>query len=176
MVIGVVSFVPRRISIVKNCALSQKTLTLLTEFNTCRKIKIHHSGKKHLLYYASEGSELSIGLAIDSTTDFPDTTSENTGTGIRVNAELPSKFVRDQNYPNPFNPATVISYQIPVNSYVTLRVFDILGREVATLVSERKNAGTYSVQWNASGFSSGVYFCRLEADGKREIRKMILMK
>jgi hypothetical protein len=68
-----------------------------------------------------------------------------------------------QNYPNPFNPTTLISYQLPVNSYVTLKVYDLLGREVATLVNERKEAGKYSVRWNASGFATGVYLVRIQA-------------
>jgi hypothetical protein len=59
---------------------------------------------------------------------------------------------------------------------VTLKVYDLLGREVATLVDETKDAGSYSVQWNASGFSSGIYFYRLEANEKREIKKMSLIK
>jgi hypothetical protein len=59
---------------------------------------------------------------------------------------------------------------------LALKIFDLLGREVATLVNEKKDAGTYSVQWNASGFSFGVYFYRLDANGRREIRKMIMMK
>jgi len=93
------------------------------------------------------------------------------------------------NYPNPFNPTTTIEYQIPHatsshfplekadnGGFVTLKIFDLLGREVATLVNEKKDAGTYSVQWNASGFSSGIYFYRLEANGKRELKKMSLIK
>ncbi len=80
------------------------------------------------------------------------------------------------NYPNPFNPTTVISYQLPVSNYVTLKVYDLLGREVATLVNERKEAGNYSVQWNASRFGSGIYFYRLEANEKRDIKKMSMIK
>lgn len=72
-------------------------------------------------------------------------------------------FILSQNFPNPFNPTTVISYQLPVNSHVTLKVFDILGREAATLVNEQRSAGRYSVQWNASGIASGVYLVRMEA-------------
>jgi hypothetical protein len=72
-------------------------------------------------------------------------------------------FMLSQNFPNPFNPTTVISYQLPVNSQVTLKVFDMLGREVATLVNEQRPAGSYDVPWNASRFASGVYLVRMDA-------------
>ena len=66
-----------------------------------------------------------------------------------------------QNYPNPFNPTTTISFSIPFQSFVSLKIYDTLGREVSTLLSEKLPAGTYSPQWNASGLPSGVYFYRL---------------
>jgi hypothetical protein len=75
----------------------------------------------------------------------------------------PFEFKLGQNYPNPFNPTTAISYQLSANSFVTLKVFDILGREVATLVNEVRKPGVYRVNWNASGLPSGVYFCRMQA-------------
>ncbi len=80
------------------------------------------------------------------------------------------------NYPNPFNPATVISYQLAVNSFVTVRVYDPLGREVAMLVNEERPAGTSSVQWNAAGFSSGTYFCTLRSGSFVETRKILLLR
>jgi enterochelin esterase-like enzyme len=89
---------------------------------------------------------------------------------------LPKTIFLGQNYPNPFNPGTVISYQLPVNSYVTLKVYDLLGRKVATLVDERKDAGTYSVQWDASQFSSGIYLCRFHAGQFQETKRMVLIK
>jgi len=70
----------------------------------------------------------------------------------------------EQNYPNPFNPSTVISYQLAGQSHVTLRVYDLLGREVAVLVNEVKSAGNYTATFNASNFPSGVYFYRLTAN------------
>ena len=75
----------------------------------------------------------------------------------------PFEFKLGQNYPNPFNSTTAISYQLSANSFVTLKVFDILGREVATLVNEVRKPGVYRVNWNASGLPSGVYFCRMQA-------------
>ncbi len=76
---------------------------------------------------------------------------------------VPDKFILRQNYPNPFNPSTMLSYSIPKSSFVTLRVFDILGREVATLVEGIQDAGFKSVEWNATGMAGGVYFYRLRA-------------
>ena len=81
-----------------------------------------------------------------------------------------------QNYPNPFNPSTVISYQLPVNSHVTFKVYDVVGREVATLVDEQKEAGSYFVQFNASTNASGVYFYKLCAGNFVDTKKMLLTK
>ncbi|MFN0158459.1 MAG: T9SS type A sorting domain-containing protein [Bacteroidota bacterium] len=86
------------------------------------------------------------------------------------------EFRLSQNYPNPFNPSTVISYQLATSNAVTLRVYDLLGNEVATLVNRRQEAGRHSAEFNAAGLSSGAYFYRLEAGTFIEQRKMILMK
>jgi hypothetical protein len=89
----------------------------------------------------------------------------------------PNRFKLIQNYPNPFNPKTVISWQLPVSGYVDLSVYNILGQKVATLVNKTQPAGSYQVEWNASGFASGVYLCRLETDkGFEQTKKMILVK
>jgi photosystem II stability/assembly factor-like uncharacterized protein len=89
---------------------------------------------------------------------------------------FPQSFSLSQNYPNPFNPTTTISYQLPENSLTTLKVYDMLGREVAVLVNEVKNAGTYSVQWNATQFASGIYFATLRAGSFTSTKKLLLMK
>ena len=90
--------------------------------------------------------------------------------------KIPAGFAVSQNYPNPFNPSTEIIYSLPKAGMVTLRIFDILGREVATLVNEREDAGEHTVQWNAEGYPSGVYFYRIVAGDFLETRKMVLMK
>ena len=90
--------------------------------------------------------------------------------------QIVSSFKLYQNYPNPFNPTTNISYQIPKGSFVKLSVYDILGREVATLVNTNQNAGEYEVEWNANNFSSGVYFYKIQADYYTSTRKMTLVK
>jgi photosystem II stability/assembly factor-like uncharacterized protein len=89
---------------------------------------------------------------------------------------LPSAFRLDQNYPNPFNPTTVIGFELPAISNVKVAVFDILGREVAPLLNEQKEAGAHTVTWNANGMASGVYIYRLTAGAFTETRKMVLVK
>ena len=95
-----------------------------------------------------------------------------TGTVTGVgNNETPVSFKLSQNYPNPFNPVTKITYALPKSGLVTLRVYDILGREVALLINEVKSAGNYSVDFNAFNFTSGVYFYKLESNGFVDIKK-----
>jgi len=89
---------------------------------------------------------------------------------------IPSEFVLEQNYPNPFNPTTVISYQLPVTSHVTLKVYNVLGKEVATLVNGTKEAGSHTEQFNASHLSSGMYFFKLTTNQFSSTRKMVMMK
>ncbi len=91
-------------------------------------------------------------------------------------SNTPATFSLFQNYPNPFNPTTVISYQLPVNSFVTLKVYDVLGREVESLVNERQNAGSYSVTFRGSNLPSGVYFYRLQTGSFSQTKKLLLLK
>lgn len=89
---------------------------------------------------------------------------------------LPNEFTLHQNYPNPFNPSTTIKYDIPVDARVSLRVFDLLGREVATLVNDMQKAGFKSVEWNAREIASGVYFYRLEVGNFVAAKKLVLLR
>ena len=82
----------------------------------------------------------------------------------------------EQNYPNPFNPSTTIKYQIPELSFVTIKVYDVLGNEITTLVNEEKPAGNFEVEFNASNLTSGIYFYRIQAGDFVETKKMVLMK
>ena len=98
-------------------------------------------------------------------------------TDVETKTDLISnKFTLHQNYPNPFNPTTDLRFTISDLRFVRLKVYDILGREVATLVNETMNPGTYSVEWNAAPFASGVYFCQLQAGNFVSIKKMVLIK
>lgn len=99
---------------------------------------------------------------------------------VEVNFEMLSKYSLDQNYPNPFNPSTIISYQIPENNFVTLKVYDIIGNEIATLVNEYKEAGRYDVEFNSEligkQISNGVYIYKIQAGDFIQSKKMILIK
>ncbi len=88
----------------------------------------------------------------------------------------PKEFALEQNYPNPFNPTTAIGYQLSANSFTTLKIYDAIGREVATLVNEVKDAGYYSAQFDGMKLSSGIYFAKLTSDRKTQMKKLLLLK
>jgi hypothetical protein len=88
----------------------------------------------------------------------------------------PQTFQLEQNYPNPFNPSTVINYRIPQASFVTLKLYDLLGREVSTLVNTYQSAGEYRVEFDASGLPTGTYFYRLWNGENTAIRKLLLVR
>jgi len=109
----------------------------------------------------------------------------NIVTSVEEELPIPDEIRLSQNYPNPFNPSTMIRFTISQSPLpggdgrggsVTLKVYDVLGNEVAILVNEEKPAGTYEVEWNAGGLPSGVYFYQLKTDGIIEIKKMVLLK
>lgn len=108
-------------------------------------------------YEAVEGQSLSVGVS-------------------QLGTEIPQKYSLYQNYPNPFNPVTKINYDVARSGYVELKVFDIAGREIASLVNGNYSPGMYSVDFDATAFSSGVYFYTLRSEGFTESRKMMLVK
>lgn len=93
-----------------------------------------------------------------------------------VNSAIPWEFSLEQNYPNPFNPVTTIKYSIPQNQLVTLKIFDLLGREIMSLVNDDKSPGKYSVNFDGSSFASGIYFYRMQAGNFIDTKKFILIK
>ena len=97
-------------------------------------------------------------------------------TGVEETSNVPTQFKLLQNYPNPFNPTTTISYALPSSGLVTLKVYNLLGEEVAELVNEQKTAGNYEVKFDASKLASGMYMYQLIAGNTSQVRKMILMK
>jgi glucose/arabinose dehydrogenase len=101
--------------------------------------------------------------------------SNSVGVG-EENNPLPEQFALDQNYPNPFNPTTEITFHVGTSGHTSLRVFDVLGREAATLVNEMKQPGRYTVTFDASGFPSGVYVCQMTSGVFSAVRKLLLLK
>jgi predicted GH43/DUF377 family glycosyl hydrolase len=96
--------------------------------------------------------------------------------GVEEDTEIPTEFALGQNYPNPFNPGTKISWQVPIGSHQTIKVFDVLGNEIVTLVDEYKPAGRYEVELTAASMPSGVYFYQLKAGNLISTKKMLLVK
>ena len=139
------------------------------------------------LYYATQTAADSCTIAIvvypavgaQSTTQFKldDLAFSNSATAVNTTVNrTPKNFELYNNYPNPFNPTTNITYQLPENSFVTLRVFNVLGKLVSTLVNGEQPSGKYSVRFNATNLPSGVYYCALQAGNYHKVTKMILLK
>jgi len=105
-----------------------------------------------------------------------DTCLNNTVSVNNITTEIPREYNLSQNYPNPFNPVTMIKFALPKASFVTLKVYDMLGREVSVLVNGQKSAGQYIVDFDASSLTSGVYFYRLESNDFVEVKRMVVLK
>lgn len=128
---------------------------------------------------------VSTGLMVDNTLYFIGTDGktgselwkyELSASPVKADPEQTATYHLSQNYPNPFNPVTRISYYIPEDQYITLQVFDVLGKEIATLVNEFKSAGSYDVQFNATDLPSGIYLYRIKAGDYSQTLKMIVLK
>jgi hypothetical protein len=118
------------------------------------------------------GDPIAAQLGVDNITATSSPTNVDNGL-----SEAPQTFHLYQNYPNPFNPTTMINYELPANSLVTLKVYNVLGKDVATLVNAEMEAeGTHRVQFNASGLSSGIYFYRLVAGTNTQVKRLVFMK
>ena len=94
----------------------------------------------------------------------------------QVSNIIPEKYDLSQNYPNPFNPVTKINFSILKSGFVTLKVYDITGREIKVLVNEMKQSGYYTVDFNGAGFASGVYFYRIQSSDFTSVKRMVLIK
>ncbi len=97
-------------------------------------------------------------------------------TGVETNGTVVNKFNLEQNYPNPFNPTTTIKYSIPNSDYVTLKIYNVLGKEITTLVNNNQSAGNYEINFDASNLTSGIYIYQLNAGNNIQIKKMVLLK
>jgi hypothetical protein len=132
------------------------------------------------------GTTIDVGNGADIRADMFTFNGTRSGSGTfslsplavepEANLEIPKEFSLSQNYPNPFNPSTTIRFSLPSRSFVSLKVFDVLGREVSILLADEMPAGTYARQWNAAELPSGVYFYRLQSDKFTETKKFVLLK
>ena len=129
-----------------------------------------------ILTFSSSGNPAGTGSNVYAKRINTDGTLGGIISSISGDNLAPTDFVLYQNYPNPFNPSTKISWQSPVSSHQTIKIYDVLGKEIATLVDEYKPAGSYEIDFNASGLSSGIYFYRIQAGNFIETKKMILLR
>ena len=120
-----------------------------------------------MLYLGSDFEEYQCGLATFS--DIPDAIESNF-------SNFPTSFSLSQNYPNPFNPSTTIEFTLPKSEFVELKVYNILGKEVSTLVSNKLNRGTHTYTFDGKILASGIYYYQFVADDYREVKKMILLR
>jgi hypothetical protein len=134
-------------------------------------------GFEYYYYITSFDDGTTAGEVLESSLFYTRTSIPGVLTGLDDKKEaLPNTYQLFQNYPNPFNPVTLINYQLPMANDVTLRIYNQLGQKVATLVAEKQNAGYHQVEWNASGYASGVYYYQLEAGIFQDVKKMILLR
>lgn len=94
----------------------------------------------------------------------------------QISTEVPDNFLLKQNYPNPFNPSTKINYELKSSGFVSLKIFNVMGKEVSSLVNEKQATGTYEVTFDGAGLPSGVYYYKIEMNGFTEVKKMTLVK
>jgi len=162
--------------------LYNEPLTLVTQVPWSSVTVTQGSSSK--TYTASNGEVMYEALPNVGTTNRGDIILQQSNVSaveLTSGGNIPNGINLEQNYPNPFNPTTTVKYSIPVLSFVTLKVFDVLGNEIVTLVSEEKSAGSYEVEFSAKGGSassllSGVYFYQLKAGSFLQTKKMILLK
>ncbi len=141
----------------------------------------HRAYKWYISTTFAIGSDYSIKIKskTDTLFDISDkyfAVIDTTNTFVKNESSVVKDYALYQNYPNPFNPTTTIYFALPSQSFVSLKVFDMLGRKVATLVSENMSAGSYTRQWNATNISSGIYFYRLQAGSFTETKKLVLLR
>lgn len=159
----------------------QGTMTKKNSYAYIFEVPLSYANKKiefYLTYQDNNGTSYREPASSNFKFQYGNWAIDNVLTDIDDTDEIPSQYILSQNYPNPFNPSTTISYSVPAAGYITLRVYDLLGREVETLVNEFKNPGIYSSQFSIrnSQFSSGVYIYSLKAGNFVQSKKMVILK
>ena len=150
-----------------NYTINSQTVVIDNNYNVIPASQLS-SGQQVIVWSIVDASSNKTALQIQSKISSP--------TGVEESPVVVDKFVLEQNYPNPFNPSTKIKYQIATSNPVSLKIYDVLGNEVATLVNEVQSAGKYEVTFDAHRLSSGVYFYKLQIQNFVETRKMILLR
>jgi photosystem II stability/assembly factor-like uncharacterized protein len=141
--------------------------------DTWKKLPAPTTRNLHAIYFFNEKHGFAVG---DSGTILYTSNGGDIVVGVKENENNPTEFVLNQNYPNPFNSLTTISFFVGTHCHISLRIYDLLGREVVTLVNEDLAAGKYSQQWNASNMPSGIYFYRMQAGNFIETKNLILLR
>lgn len=148
-----------------------------TSWSSFSSALVSAKNAKNQNYLATVSVADALGQAKDTLKSAIDGLVKIVAAGVdAVNGNNPKAYVLGQNYPNPFNPTTEITYQIPAAGYVSLKVYDMLGREVALLINENKNAGYYNITLNAGNLPSGVYFYKMSSGNYSSVKKFVLMK
>lgn len=139
-----------------------------------------HLSDQTLIIISMNGSFLENTKLIEFTGDFQiesNIIADWNGNGVTASVEIiPDQFELNPAYPNPFNPITTIGYSLPEDCTVEIQIFDMMGQEVATLVGEHKNAGNHTIQWNANGYSTGLYFVSMKTESYQKTQKILLIK
>ena len=137
---------------------------------------LHAAGNEHLFFLTFNGGHDALLENWEQMYDWVRQFTNERVTKTDDKAQIPICSMLFQNYPNPFNPATQISYALSASGFVSLKVYDVLGKEVATLVNELKEAGSYEVKFDALKLSSGIYFYRITAGSFIQTKKMVVAK
>ena len=158
-------------------AAAERTISLTPIEIALNTYHIKEVTRNGVAYNDFNGGTKTVHIAANDGGKFKVTFELNSSTGIAANTSpVPQTFELKQNYPNPFNPTTVIRYELPKTGHVVLRIFDMMGKEVSTLVDEVKQAGSYQTEFNASHLASGVYLYQIESNGFMAVKKMLLLK
>jgi len=128
-------------------------------------------------YTSTDSSGLDSAVTISLKNAISEIPRWISNTGINtISSEIPSEYKLFQNYPNPFNPSTIIRFQIKDSKFVALKIYDILGREITTLLNEKLKAGIYEISFSINQLPSGIYFYKISTGDFSDIKKMVLMK